>query len=325
VSSHAAVLHPPAYWNGRVIFGSCDGVLYCVDASDGRVLGRAELAPEKRFVNIMGQLSSAWPLGGGVVLSEDGIAYTAAGSTAADGAVAAAVDVATGSLRWRQAYTLDRSEPELSFGVQGNILLKNNTLYINGGAPVGIVALDALTGGNPRVVSKLEAGMEMFLEPGDKPLCIGPELFSHERARTTIFKRHQGRVYFHTSGRYIALLDGRLFCSRDPQALDRIVDLMNKYPKTSGKIRDVMQLPVDDSILWAGSTRDVCGLAVGTDGLVVLHHNSAEGISVDGRSLWTTQLPTPPVRWGVALTGKVCVVTLSDGLVVCLGKDLEEN
>jgi hypothetical protein len=167
--------------------------------------------------------------------------------------------------------------------------------------------------------------MEMFLEPGDKPLCTGPELFSHERARTTIFKRHQGRVYFHTSDRHIALLDGRLFCSRDPQALDRIVDLMNKGPKSSGKIRDVMQVPVDDSILWAGNTRDVCGLAVGADGLVVLHHDSAEGISVDGRSLWTVPLPAPPVRWGVALTGKVCVVTLSDGLVVCLVKGLEEN
>ncbi len=320
ISSHAAVLHSPAYWNGRVIFGSCDGALYSVDASDGRLLGRVELAPEKRFVNIMNRLMSAWPLGGGLVLSDDGIAYTAAGSTAADGAVVASVDVATGRLRWRQAYTLDRREPELSFGVQGNILLKNNTLYINGGAPVGIVALDALTGGNPRVVSKLEAGMEMFLEPGDKPSCIGPELFSHERARTTIFKRHQGRVYFHTSGRHIALIDGRLFCSRDPQALDRIVDLMNKYPKTSGKIRDVMQVPVGDSILWAGNTRDVCGMAVGADGLVVLHHDSAEGISIDGRSLWTIQLPAPPVRWGVALTGKVCVVTLSDGLVVCLGQ-----
>jgi outer membrane protein assembly factor BamB len=152
-SSHAAVVHPPAYWNGRVVFGSCDGFLYCLDASDGRVLGRTELAPEKRFVNIMDRLMSAWPLGGGVVLSDDGTAYTAAGSTAADGAVIAAVNVATGRPRWQQAYTLDRSEPRLSFGVQGNILLKDNALYINGGAPVGIVALDALTGKNPRVVA----------------------------------------------------------------------------------------------------------------------------------------------------------------------------
>jgi hypothetical protein len=315
------VLHSPVYWNGRVIFGSCDGALYCVDASNGRLLGRVELAPEKRFVNIMDRLMSAWPLGGGVVLGDDGTAYTAAGSTAADGTIAAAVDVATGRLRWRQAYTLDRKESKLSFGVQGNILLKSNTLYINGGAPVGIVALDALDGGSPRVVSKLEAGMEMFLEPGDKLSCTGPELFSHERARTTIFKRHQGRVYFQMADRHIALVDGRIFCSRNLKALDRIVNLVNKYPKDSGKIRDVMRVLLDDSVLWAGKTSDVCGLAVGADGLVALHNDSAEGISLDGPSLWTAKLTATPVRWGIALTGKECVVTLSDGLVVCLVKD----
>jgi len=320
ISSRAAVLHSPAYWNGRVVFGSCDGAVYCVDASNGRLLGRTELAPEKRFVNIMDRLMSAWPLGGGLVLGDDGTVYTAAGSTAADGAVVAAVDVATGRLRWQQAYTLDRREPKLSFGVQGNILLKNNTLYINGGAPVGIVALDARDGGNAHVVAKLEAGMETFLEPDDKLTCTGPELFSHEQARTTIFKRHQGRVYFQTSGRHIALIDGRLFCSRDPRALDRIVDLMNKGPKTSGTIRDVMQVPLGDSILWAGTMKDVCGLAVGTDGLVVLHHDNAEGVSLDGRSLWTIQLPAPPVRWGVALTGRQCTVSLSDGHVACFGQ-----
>ena len=323
-ASDAAVLHPPAYWNGRVIFGSCDGALYCVDASNGKPLGRIELAPEKRFVNIMDRLMSAWPLSGGVLVSNDGTAYTAAGSTAADGAVVAAVDIATGTLRWRQAYTLDRKDPKLSFGVQGNILLKNNTLYINGGAPVGIVALNTGDGGSPRVVSKLEAGMEMFLEPGDTLSCIGPELFCHERARTTIFKRHQGRVYFQAAGRHIALIDSRIFCSRDTQALDRIVDLMNKDPKTGGKMgggtvpRDVMQVPRDDALLWAGSAADVQGLAIGTDGFVVLHDKSIEGVSLEGRSLWTAPLPAPPVRWGAALTVSQCVVTLSDGTVVCL-------
>lgn len=330
VSSRGAVLYPPAYWNGRAVFGSCDGVLYCVDASDGRELGCMRLAPEPRFVNIMDRLMSAWPLGGGVIVDQDGIAYTAAGSTAADGAVAAAVDVAAGLFRWRQAYTLDRSEPKLSFGVQSNMLLKDDRLLINGGAPVGIVALDAASGLNPQVVARLEAGREMFLEPDGKPCCSGPELYSGERARTTIFKRHQGRVYFQTAGRHVALVDGRLFCARDVQALDRIVDLMNKDPKTGGKMGggtvpwDVMQVPVDDSVLWAGKTANVCGLAVGADGLVVLHHDRVEGVSADGQSLWTVPLPVPPVRWGVALTGKHCTVTLSDGHVVCLAKGLEQ-
>jgi len=321
VSSNAAVLHPPAYWNGRIVFGSCDGAMYCVDASNGRLLGSIELAPEKRFVNIMNRLMSAWPLGGGIVLGDDGVAYTAAGSTAADGAIVAAVDVTTGKPRWWQAYTLDRNEPELSFGVQGNILLKNNTLYVNGGAPVGIVALNALDGGNPRVVSKLEAGMEMFLEPGDKPSCNGPELFSHEHARTTIFKRHQGRFYFQMADGHVALIDGRIFCSRDSQSLDSIVDLVNKYPRDSGTIGDIMRVRLDDSVLWAGRTSDVCGLAVGTDGLVALHSDSVEGISIDGQSLWTVRLPNTPIRWGAALTGSECIVTLSDGHVVCLIKD----
>ena len=87
------------------------GRLYCVDAADGRALGRIELAPATRFVNIMNHFMSAWPLGGGVIVSDDGVAYAAAGSTAADGAVVAAVDVATGNCRWRQVYTLDRADP----------------------------------------------------------------------------------------------------------------------------------------------------------------------------------------------------------------------
>ena len=249
-SSNAALQFPPAYWNGRVVFR------FVRWSSLLRGCGRwasywdsIELAPATRFVNIMNHFMSAWPIGGGVIVSDDGVAYAAAGSTAADGAEVAAVDVTTGECRWRQSYTLDRAEPKLSFGVQANILLKNNTLFINGGAPVGIVALDAATGGNPRVVARLEAGMEMFLDPDDQPLCTGPELYANEWARTTIFKRHQGRVYFPMADRIVALVDGRLFCARDSQPLDRIVDLMNKDPATGGSLaaaaapRDVMQVP----------------------------------------------------------------------------------
>ncbi|MEO2048349.1 MAG: PQQ-binding-like beta-propeller repeat protein [Pirellulales bacterium] len=324
VSADAAVLCPPTYWNGRVVFGSCDGFLRSVDASDGSLLGKVELAPEKRFVNIMGRFVSAWPLGGGVIVSDKGVAYTAAGSTAADSTVAMAVDLATGRSRWRQAFTTDRNDQKLRFGVQANLLLKNDTLYINGGPPVGIVALDASTGKNVRIVARLEAGMEMFLEPDDRPFCGGPELFTDEFARTTIFKRHQGRVYFQTSGRHIGLIDGRLFCTHDSKALDQIVALMNTDPKTGGKMggntdpHDVMQIPISETIDWALDVADVRGVAVGSDGVVVLHTNRVEGLSLAGHSLWNVPLPAPPVRWGIALTKTHCVVTLTDGQIVCL-------
>jgi outer membrane protein assembly factor BamB len=322
-SSAAAVLHPPVYWKGRVVFGSCDGSLYCIDASNGRLLGRIEVAPEKRFVNIMDRLVSTWPLGGGVVVGDDGVAYAAAGTTAADGAMVAAVDLADGTVRWRKAYTLDGERPELSFGVQGNLLLKNGTLYINGGAPVGIVALDAQTGGNPRVVRKHQAGMEMFLQPDDTPLSTGAELFSNKSTSPSLFNRTQGRLYFEMGDRHLALISRRLFCARDPRALDGILDWANKPPRPNeGKeFRDIMQAPTDDSGLWASVAADLCGLAIGKDGIVALRDQSVEGLSLDGRALWTIPLSSSPVGWGAALSDRHCTVTLSDGSVLCLGDD----
>ncbi|UCG48541.1 MAG: hypothetical protein JSU94_01960, partial [Phycisphaerales bacterium] len=75
----------------------------------------------------------------------------------------------------------------------------------------------------------------------------------------------------------------------------------------------------------AGDTADVRGLAVGSDGLVALHQDSVEGVSADGQSLWSVPLPAPPVRWGLALTGNECVVTLTGGQVVCLTKRLSAD
>lgn len=324
-SSRASVVHPPAYWNGRVVFGSCDGFLYNVDAESGQLLGTVQVAPEKRLVNIMNQLMSTWPLGGGVVVTSEGVAYTAAGSTATDGTIAAAVDLLSGQYRWRQAYTLDRKEPKLSFGVQSNLLLSDNKLLINGGAPVGVIALDAATGEPPEIVARLEAGMELFLEPDGKPFCTGPEIFAGESARTTIFKRHQGRAYFETSGKHIALASGRLFCARDTAVLDEIVGKLNTDPKTGAERVhtapwDPMKVPVPDSLLWASDSADIRGMAVAADGVVVLHNDSVEAISLKGESLWSVDVPATPMRWGVALIDTLCVVTLTNGQVVALGK-----
>ena len=164
----------------------------------------------------------------------------------------------------------------MSFGVQANVLLKGSTLYINGGAPVGVVALEAGTGQNPRVVAQRQNGMEMFLKPDGQPLCVGPELFSQEQARTE--------------------------------------DLKN-----SGAMPNVVRMLLGQAVPGASTATDVWGLAIGADGLVVLHRDRVDGVGLDGRSLWSAPLPSPPVRWGVALTGKRCAVTLADGPVVCFG------
>jgi len=91
---------PPAYYRGTVIFGSADGWVYCVRAADGILVWRFCAAPRDRRIGAFGQLESAWPVHG-TVLVQDGIAYFAAGrSSHLDGGVYLyGVDATSGELR----------------------------------------------------------------------------------------------------------------------------------------------------------------------------------------------------------------------------------
>ena len=85
--------------------------------------------------------------------------------------------------------------------------------------------------------------------------------------------------------------------------------------------RDVMRIPVETPGLWATDSDDLLGLALAEDGLVTLHKDRVEGHSNDGETLWSIALQTEPIPWGLALTVDHCVVTLTDGQVVCLASE----
>jgi hypothetical protein len=89
---------PPTYYNAMVLFGSRDGWLYCVSAEDGELSWRFKDLPD-RLIGVYGQLESAWPVCG-AVLVQDGKVYAAAGrSSFLDGGVFMyCLDPATGEL-----------------------------------------------------------------------------------------------------------------------------------------------------------------------------------------------------------------------------------
>jgi len=68
----------PTIYKGRVIFGSADGSLYCLRASDGELIWRFFAAPDKRQMISRGQVESAWPVHGSVLIVKDTI-YCLAG------------------------------------------------------------------------------------------------------------------------------------------------------------------------------------------------------------------------------------------------------
>jgi len=74
----ARVDSPPTYYKGLLLFGSRDGWVYCLRASDGALAWRFRDLPEERVICAYEQLESAWPICGSILV-KDGIAYFAAG------------------------------------------------------------------------------------------------------------------------------------------------------------------------------------------------------------------------------------------------------
>ena len=78
---------PPTLFRGLALFGSADGWAYCLRCSDGQLVWKRRAAPQQRLVGVMGQLESAWPVHGSVLV-DNGIAYVAAGrSSYLDGGI----------------------------------------------------------------------------------------------------------------------------------------------------------------------------------------------------------------------------------------------
>ncbi|MHC4404927.1 MAG: outer membrane protein assembly factor BamB family protein, partial [Planctomycetota bacterium] len=69
----ARVDSPPTIHEGLVLFGCCDGWVYCLRAADGQLAWRFRAAPEDRRIVAFEQVESPWPVPGSVLVL-DGVA-----------------------------------------------------------------------------------------------------------------------------------------------------------------------------------------------------------------------------------------------------------
>ena len=105
----ARVDTPPTIYQGMALFGSADGWAYCLRTADGQLVWKRRVAPRQRLVGARGQLESAWPVHGSILVHDD-VAYLAAGrSSFLDGGIHFyAIQPATGQItRQRTEYTAD--------------------------------------------------------------------------------------------------------------------------------------------------------------------------------------------------------------------------
>jgi len=76
---------PPTIWEGRALFGSADGHIYCLTAGEGKLLWRYRAAPEDLRMMAYEQVESLWPVHGSVLVQNGVLTCVAGRSMFLDG------------------------------------------------------------------------------------------------------------------------------------------------------------------------------------------------------------------------------------------------
>jgi len=131
----------PVAWRDKLYFGSDDGHLYCLNASDGALQWKFRAAPSARKLLGNGRLISVWPVRGGPVLADETV-YFAAGVWPLEGVFVYALDARSGQVEWvnDRCGTLYGKQPHAGaealggLSPQGYLLVNGDKLLVPCGA-----------------------------------------------------------------------------------------------------------------------------------------------------------------------------------------------
>ncbi len=98
----ARIDSPPTLYGGLCLFGSRDGYVHCLRADDGKPVWRFLAAVRPKYICVQGQLESAWPVHGSVMVYEGKAVVTAGRQSATDGGIQVyCLDPFSGRLEWK--------------------------------------------------------------------------------------------------------------------------------------------------------------------------------------------------------------------------------
>jgi outer membrane protein assembly factor BamB len=135
----ARIDSPPTYYQGRLLFGSHDGWVYCLRAADGALAWRFKDLPDDRWIMAYDQPESAWPVCGSVLVLNDVLYFAAGRNSFTDGGIRIyGLDPDTGRVIHRRhiygpygddGFPINRGANYVGHGIQG---FKNDVLLTDG-------------------------------------------------------------------------------------------------------------------------------------------------------------------------------------------------
>ncbi len=325
----ARVDSAPTVYQGRAIFGGRDGYVYSVRTSDGALAWRLRAARDDRRISVRGQLESASPVIGSVLV-QDGVVHCTAGrSSYVDGGIDLyRLDPSTGkALSRTPIYSPDpetgkqpaQSAPaampgaraDILSGDDGHIYLRDMVFDKSGaGLPAGDAHLFTLTDflddawvhrsywifGRIPSISTGCSGRDKNLIYGRLLAFDGSTIYSYGRAGV-----HWSNPF--QDGKY------RLF------AVDQEEGTPQWEAPATVQIRAML---VADKVLFVAGIGVEGGEVSGTvddDGEALLLAISTS----DGSQLGQCRLDSPPLFDGMAAAYGKLYISTTDGKVICMG------
>jgi len=290
---------PPALWNGLCLFGSHDGWVYALRASDGALAWRTRAAPlEQRMVSF-GAVESSWPVIGPVVVSDNKVFVSAGRATETDGGLALlALDPETGKQIWA-------SRAETSPGFQNDLLrmtggkLVMHTLQVDPATGTSQTTAKAppknglngwLDGSWTRVPARRSGGLAFGSAVAELLAWDSQTLFGYSLKTKSLF----------------ALPLEKTVGPNPPARTDYAWQTPQRNAQPEALIR------ASDALVVAGTVMDY-DMSSRPKGLLWVA--SAE----TGKTVSELALSAPPAYDGAALAGGRVYVSLEDGTVVCAG------
>ncbi len=328
---------PPTYHKGLLLFGSRDGWVHCVRASDGALSWRFRDLPDK-LICVYGQLESAWPVHGSVLIENDTAYFCAGRSSYLDGGLFIyGLDPVTGAIRHqRQFYGPyaddgfpafvekgDRSETEVVLGTTADVMTsEGDTLYIRHQA----FNMD-LTDGTPSKHLLASAGL-LESKRQHREYTLVKEEFNHRKKWTTADEDYptgdilvsDGTDYYSVYG--MPVNRGNTFNPRNGYALiakTRSADGWSSKWKTHIPLTGKAMALAGDTVFVAGAPlvfdlKDLGATYAGRQGGMLWAASA-----VDGSKLAEYTLDVLPAWDGMAIAyGRLFIVN-QDGSIECWG------